>query len=213
LKKLGMWLIKITASTGLVLLISVFSIILAGVFLARAKEGRQAADALLTRLTGKEHGKEMTDLLYLTVTSVVRGILGVALIQALFAGIGLLAIGIPGAGFLTLICLILAVVQIEIMIILIPLSIYAFSFAGTGAAVAFLIWNIFVGFLNNILKPLLLGRGVDTPMPVIFIGAIGGLLAMGIIGLFVGAIILVLSWTLFTQWLLDKNQSVVTKQE
>jgi predicted PurR-regulated permease PerM len=108
---------------------------------------------------------------------------------------------IPGAGALALLCLILAVIQIDILLILIPLSIYAFSTAGTGAAIAFLIWNIAVGLMNNVLKPILLGRGVKAPMAIIFIGAIGGMLAHGIIGLFIGAVVFVLGYTLFMVWL------------
>ena len=114
--------------------------------------------------------------------------------------------GIPGAGIIALVCLVLAVVQIDILIILIPLSIYAFSFAGPVAATAFLVWNLAVGLMNNVLKPILLARGVEAPMAVIFVGAIGGMLAMGIIGLFVGAVIFVLGYTLFVQWL-NENKS------
>jgi predicted PurR-regulated permease PerM len=108
---------------------------------------------------------------------------------------------IPAAGVLAFICLILAIVQIDILIILIPLSIWAFSVAGTPAAVAFLVWNIAVGLLNNVLKPILLAKGVDAPMAIIFVGAIGGLILSGIIGLFVGAVVMVLGYTLFMAWL------------
>jgi predicted PurR-regulated permease PerM len=199
-KAIANWIVKAAASAGLSILIFVFSIILAGVFLANAKGGRQTAINILSRLVGK-NGEVLTDLSYHTVTSVVRGILGIALIQTLLAGIGFLAMGIPGAGVLALVCLVLAIVQIDILIILIPLSIYAFSSAGTGAAVAFLIWNIAVGLMNNVLKPILLARGVEAPMAVIFIGAIGGMIAYGIIGLFVGAVVFVLGYTLFIEWL------------
>jgi len=109
--------------------------------------------------------------------------------------------GVPAAGLLAFICLILAIVQIDILIVLIPLSIYAFSVSGTGAAVAFLVWNIAVGLLNNVLKPILLAKGVNAPMAVIFIGAIGGMLHYGSIGLFVGALVMVLGYTLFIAWL------------
>ncbi len=194
------WLIKTAAGTGLTILMFIFSIIIAGVFLATAAKGRRATEAILTRLVG-ENGKSMTDLAQATVTSVVNGILGIAILQALLAGLGFMAMGIPGAGALALLCLVLAVVQIDILIILIPLSIYAFSTAGTGVAIMFLVWNIAVGLMNNVLKPILLGRGVKAPMAVIFIGAIGGMLAHGIIGLFIGAVVFVLGYTLFMVWL------------
>jgi predicted PurR-regulated permease PerM len=123
---------------------------------------------------------------------VASGILGVALIQALLAGLGFLVAGVPAAGLLTLVCLVLGVV-----IVLIPVVIYLFSTADTVTAVGFLIWAILVAPVDNILKPLLLGRGVDVPTLIIFVGAIGGFLNAGIIGLFIGAVVLALGYKLF----------------
>lgn len=206
IKAVANWLIKTAASMGKSLLMFVFSIIIAGLFLARAQGGHAAMVKIMTRLAG-ERGEALNDLSRQTVTSVVNGILGIAILQTLLAGIGFLVMGIPAAGVLALVCLILAVVQIDILIILIPLSIYAFSFASPLAAIAFLIWNIAVGLMNNVLKPILLARGVEAPMAIIFIGAIGGMLAMGIIGLFVGAVVFVLGYTLFVNWL-NEEQTV-----
>ncbi len=200
LQKIGKWLVSTAAGAGFTILMFSFSIIISGVFLATADKGRRAAELILTRLVG-ENGKSMTELAQATVRSVVNGILGIAILQAILAGLGFLAMGIPGAGALALVCLVLAVVQIDILIILIPLSIYAFSTTGAVAAIAFLVWNIAVGLMNNVLKPILLSRGVQAPMAVIFIGAIGGMLAHGIIGLFIGAVVFVLGYTLFMSWL------------
>ncbi|WP_457675527.1 AI-2E family transporter [Thiolapillus sp.] len=204
LKVVGKWLISAAAGTGLGILMFIFSIVIAGIFLATAAGGHRAAVAIFDRLTAGR-GEELTELSKSTVRSVVNGILGIAIIQTLLAGLGFLAMDIPGAGALALVCLVLAVVQIDILIILIPLSIYAFSFAGTGAAVMFLLWNIAVGLMNNILKPILLARGVKAPMAVIFVGAIGGLIAHGLVGLFVGAVVLVLAYTLFMLWLDERS--------
>ncbi len=179
---------------GLEILGFIFSIIVAGIFLARAESGRKAVVAIFTGVMGHD-GKALADLSQATVNSVVNGILGIAIIQTLLAGLGFMVMGVPGAGVLAFICLVLAVVQIDILVILIPLSIYAFSFASTPAAIVFLIWNIAVGLMNNILKPIMLAHGVQAPMAIIFIGAIGGLIAHGIVGLFVGAVILVLGYT------------------
>jgi predicted PurR-regulated permease PerM len=212
IRAIANWFIKAAANVGLSILLFVFSIIIAGVFLAKAQGARQAAVNVLTRLVG-EKGEAFTQLSYQTVTSVVRGILGIAIMQTLLAGIGFLAMGIPGAGILAVVCLVLAIVQIDILIILIPLSIYAFSTAGTGAAIAFLIWNIGVGLMNNVLKPILLGRGVEAPMAVIFIGAIGGMIAHGIIGLFVGAVVFVLGYTLFIEWLNEEKLKSESAQQ
>ncbi len=206
LKAFGKWMLKAAAGAGLGVLMFIFSIIIAGVFIAKAEACNKAVLIICNRLVG-ERGDNMAALSHKIIQSVITGILGIALIQTLLAGLGFMAMGIPGAGFLSMICLVLAVVQIDILIILIPLSIYAFSFAGTPAAVAFLIWNLAVGLLNNILKPILLGRGVDAPMLVIFIGAIGGLLLSGILGLFIGPVVLVLGYTLFMDWLAHEAES------
>ena len=96
--------------------------------------------------------------------------------------------------------LIAAVLQVG-MVVLIPAVIYMFATAGTTKAVIFLIWCIIVGMMDNVLKPLLLGRGAKVPMAVVFLGAIGGFVAMGIIGLFVGAIVLSVGYKLFVAWI------------
>jgi predicted PurR-regulated permease PerM len=122
-------------------------------------------------------------------------------IQALLAGVGMLVAGVPGAGIWALLCLILATVQIGVAPILIPAVIWMFATGDTFAAVLFLAWSIFILVVDNILKPILLGRGVDVPMAVIFLGAIGGMLMSGIIGLFIGAMVLALGYKLFQAWL------------
>ncbi|MGD8618491.1 MAG: AI-2E family transporter [Gammaproteobacteria bacterium] len=200
LRKFTGWFLAKVAGVGINLLVFIFSIILAGVFLVSATGARHAVESVFTRLAGSR-GRELTELSQATVKSVVTGILGIAIIQTLLAGLGFIVMDVPAAGLLAFICLVLAIVQIDILIVLIPLSIYAFSVTGTGAAVAFLVWNIAVGLLNNVLKPILLAKGVNAPMAVIFIGAIGGMLHYGIIGLFVGAVIMVLGYTLFIAWL------------
>jgi predicted PurR-regulated permease PerM len=199
-KKYTRWFLAKAAGAGIGIVVFIFSIILAGVFLASASGAKRAVESVFSRLAGSR-GTELTELSQATVKSVVTGILGIAVIQSILAGLGFIVMDVPAAGLLAFICLILAIVQIDILIVLIPLSIYAFSVTDTGPAVAFLVWNIAVGLLNNVLKPILLAKGVDAPMAVIFIGAIGGMLHAGIIGLFIGAVIMVLGYTLFIAWL------------
>jgi predicted PurR-regulated permease PerM len=127
--------------------------------------------------------------------------LGVALLQGLLAGLGFLVAGVPGAGLLTLVCIVLGVIQIGVAVVVLPVVIYLFATADTFTAVAFLIYAIVISPLDNILKPLLLGRGVKVPMIVVFIGAIGGFVQSGIIGLFIGAVIFTLGYGLFRAWL------------
>lgn len=193
------WLLSMLAGAGLALLQFVAAIIIAGVLLAHEEGGKRTARAVAARLAD-EHGVEFAELASATVRSVARGILGVAFIQAILAGLGFLVAGVPGAGLWALLCLLLAVVQIGILPIVIPVLIYVFSTADTLTAVLLLIWSVLVGLLDNVLKPLLLGRGVNVPMAVIFVGAIGGFLASGIVGLFVGSVMLVLGYQIFMAW-------------
>ena len=125
------------------------------------------------------------------------------MIQSLLIGLGFLVMGIPGAGLWALLCLILSVIQVGPFPVVLPALIYVFSTADLVPAVLFLIWSIFTGSIDNILKPILLGRGVEVPMAIIFIGAIGGFISSGIIGLFVGSVVLVLSYKLFLAWLAE----------
>jgi predicted PurR-regulated permease PerM len=193
------------AGVGAGILKFVVSIIIAGVLLANDAGGGQAARAIATRLTA-ERGNESVELAAATVRSVTLGILGVALIQTLLASLGFLLVGVPGAGLWALFVLILAVVQLPTILVLGPIIVYVFSTSSTATAVVFAIWSLLVGMSDAFLKPLLMGRGVDVPMLVIFIGAIGGFVTSGIIGLFVGAVILALGYKLFLAWLKEDTQ-------
>jgi len=210
IKVVGKWLLATAAGAGFGILQFIIAIIIAGVLMAHASGGYRAAHGIAIRLAG-ERGGEFADLAETTVRSVARGILGVALIQSLLAGLGFLVAGVPGAGLWALLCLLLGVTQIGIAVILIPIVIYLFNTADTMVAVGFLVWSIPVGLLDNILKPILLGRGVKTPMLIVFVGAIGGFLASGIIGLFIGAVILALSYELFLVWVNEGRQAVGEK--
>ncbi len=200
LKVLGTWLLSAAAGAGLGILQFIVAIIIAGVILRHGDAGERISHAIARRLAG-EHGAGFIDLARATIRSVSRGILGVALIQSILAGLGFLAVGVPAAGLWAFLCLLLAVIQIGIFPITIPVVIYVFATADTTTAVIFLIWSLLIGTLDNVLKPILLGRGVNVPMAVIFVGAIGGFLASGIIGLFIGSVILVLGYELLLEWL------------
>jgi predicted PurR-regulated permease PerM len=200
LKYLGSWLLSFAQGVGVAILQLVLAICIAGAFLAHSAAAARMARAIAHRLAG-ERGLALADVAEKTVRSVASGILGVAVIQALLAGLGFLVAGIPGAGLLTLICLLSGVVQLGVVIVLIPAAIYLFATADTTVAVGFLLWSILVAPIDNILKPLLLGRGVNVPTLVIFVGAIGGFLSSGIVGLFLGAVVLALGYTLLLTWL------------
>jgi predicted PurR-regulated permease PerM len=201
LRPVGHWLLQAGASAVLQVLLVVGSLVVAGVMLAHSAGLQAAITRFATRLAGAERGSELAGLANATVQSVVQGIVGVAFIQAILAGAGLLAADIPAAGLWALLVLIAAVIQLPVGLVLITPIVLAFTSLGTVAASLFTAWCVLIALLDNVLKPLLFGRGVRAPALVIFVGALGGMLAFGILGLFIGAVVLVLGYELFVAWL------------
>jgi predicted PurR-regulated permease PerM len=200
IKAMGKWLLGVAAGAGISALQFLLAIIIAGVLLAHAAGGARAMHAIAQRLA-PESGLLYAHVAEQAVRSVALGILGVALLQGLLAGMGFLVAGVPAAGLLTMVCIVLGVLQLGVGLVVIPVVVYLFSTADTLTAVAFLVYAIVILPLDNILKPLLLGRGVRVPMAVVFVGAIGGFLRHGLVGLFVGAVIFTLGYGLFMAWL------------
>jgi predicted PurR-regulated permease PerM len=174
-----------------------------------ASAGYQAARNIAASLVGKDGGDDLVDLSILTIRSVVKGVLGVAVIQAIFSAIGLVLIDMPAAGLWVGIVLILAIVQLPPLIVLGPIAVWFFSVADPIPATIFLAYALIVSMSDAFLKPLLLGRGVSTPMLVILIGAIGGAMAQGVMGLFIGAVILALGYELFVAWMAPDEADAV----
>lgn len=200
LRAAGTWLLSQVASTLVSVLMFIISIIIAGLFMAKAGAAVPAIKHMVTRLVG-EQGSEWVDLSGATVRSVVQGVLGVAVIQAFLASIGLFFMDVPAAGLWTVIVLLLAIMQLPPILILGPIIVYVFSYADMTPAVIFAVWCILTSFADAVLKPLLMGRGLDVPMPIILMGAIGGMLMNGILGLFSGAVVLAIGYKLFGVWL------------
>ena len=200
LKSIGTWLAG--TISGLIggFFIFIFAIIIAGIFMAYSDSAYDLSAKVFNRFLGTR-GQVMLVNSIATIRSVVNGILGVALIQATLVGVGFMVADIPGAPIFTLIIFFLAIIQIPPLVIVLPVIIYAFPTMDTGPAIAFTIWSLLAGAIDNVLKPLLLGRGVDIPMLVILIGAIGGMIAGGIIGMFVGAVVLALAYQLFLDFM------------
>jgi len=196
----GTWLLSAGAGAGLEILQLMIAIIIAGVLLAHASGGYNTVRKIAVRVTGPRGG-ELANLATATIRSVAQGVLGIALIQSILAGIGFLLVGVPGAGIWAVLVLFVAVIQLPPLLIIGPIIVYVFATSDTFTAVVFMIWGILVSVGDAFLKPLLLGRGVEIPMPVILVGAIGGMISSGIIGLFVGAVVLAVSYKLFLAWL------------
>ena len=137
------------------------------------------------------------------------GVVGVAAIQALLIGLALLVAGIPVAGVLAIIALILGIAQVPAAVITLPAIVYIWASGhyNTGSAIVYTIILLLTGLADNVLKPLMLGRGVDVPMPVILFGALGGMASGGILGMFVGATALALGYEIFMKWVATNPES------
>jgi len=209
LKAFSKKLLESAMSTTMGLLKFALSIVIAGVLMANARGGGDLVSNVFVSLAG-ERGRDFADISTITIRNVVKGILGVAIIQGLMAGVGFFVAGVPGAGIWAFLCMFLAIIQIGIAPVAIPVIIYMFNSASTLTAGLLTVWLILVMLSDNFLKPILLGRGAPVPMLVIFLGSIGGFISMGFIGLFVGAVILSLGFKLFQVWLKSSSNHEVT---
>jgi len=197
-------LISSLASAGAAFLKLIISMIVTGVLLVSSGKGGELAKQVFNKLIG-EKGMDFVSMAEKTVRTVIKGIVGVAFIQSILFGIGMIIAGVPAAGLWVILSLILGIIQIGIFPVSIPVIIYVFATKSTGIAVFFLIWSILVSPIDNVLKPIFLGQGVALPMPVIFIGAIGGFVYSGLVGLFTGAVIFSIGYKLFLFWLEEKK--------
>ena len=191
------------ASTAGTLLFFLGATIVAGIMMAYGEDGARVVERVAARLAGSERGPYLHRLSTLTVRSVANGVVGVAVIQALLLGIGFLLAGIPAAGLLALIVLVLGILQLPALLITLPVLAYLWGVGDGGTVVNVLltVYLLIAGAADGFLKPMLLGRGVDVPMPIVLIGALGGMVSAGIVGLFVGAVVLSVGFELFMGWL------------
>ena len=193
------------AGAGVGLLMFIFALLIAGIVMAYGENGSRSAILIAARVSGPQKGAEIAALCTATIRAVAQGVVGIAFIQMLIVGAGFVVMGIPGAGLLALAVLLIGIMQLPATLITIP--VIAFVFATEGATAATIIFSIYTfvgGMVDNVLKPLLLGRGVAVPMPVILIGALGGMVTNGIIGLFIGPVMLAVGYQLFWQWVNDQ---------
>lgn len=208
LKSFATWLAKFGGGMIGSGLSFIASLGIAAVLVAYAKPGIDFAQSLFSRITGDTvRATRLLGLTAATIRGVAQGVLGVALVQAVLVGIGFFAIGLPAAGPLTLVVLLLGIAQVPGFVVTVPAVAYAFTHEPTNTALIFTIWSLIAGSSDNILKPLLLGRGLEVPMPVILLGVIGGMIADGLIGLFIGPVILAVGYLLFIDWVGQADQS------
>jgi predicted PurR-regulated permease PerM len=193
------------ASIGLGLLMFLAALIIAGIIMAYGEAGARSGRAIFTRMAGPDRGEKLTKLSTATIRTVAQGVLGVAFIQSIVIGLALLVARVPFAGVLSLIALVLAIAQVPTLVVIIPAIAHVWmgGHHGTAGAIVYTVILLLSGLIDNLLKPLLLGRGVEAPMPVILLGALGGMASDGILGMFVGATLLTLGYQIFMNWVAD----------
>ena len=206
LKPLAGPILAIAGSAGTGTLKFLASVVIAGFLLRPGPQLVATTRSMLTRIV-PERSADFLALAGATIRTVVQGVIGVAVLQSLLAGIGLKIAGVPHAGVLAFAVLVLAIVQIGSAPVLLPVIIWTWMVKDVGSAVLITIYLVLVGLADNALKPLLMGRGLSTPVLVIFMGVLGGTLAHGIVGLFVGPIILAVAWELLMAWGRDELES------
>jgi predicted PurR-regulated permease PerM len=201
------WLLGTMTGAGLGLLMFLASIIISGFLLVFSGKAAPFTYTLFERLMGKM-GRRAVDNSTATIRNVIRGVLGIAFIQSVLAGISFLIVGIPAAGLWAFLAFFLCIIQIGVGPVVIPAVIYVFVKEPLLTAILFAIWSVFILVIDNFLKPILMGRKAPAPMLVVFLGVVGGFIYFGIVGLFVGAVILSLGYRLFLTWLYGEQKEV-----
>ena len=209
LSALALDALSMVAGIGGTMLLFLASFLIANIVMAYGQSVARGGRATFHRVAGTVRGEALTNLALSTIRAVALGVIGVAAIQALLIGLALLLAGIPVAGVLAIVALVLGIAQVPALIITLPVIIYIWASGNysSGAAVVHTIILLLTGIADNVLKPLMLGRGVEVPMPVILFGALGGMASGGILGMFVGATALALGYELFTNWLATNRDS------
>jgi predicted PurR-regulated permease PerM len=196
------WMLGQAAGMFVAVLLLVVAVIFAAITLAYRDSARAFVASIFARITGdRAHAEHYMDIIGATVRSVANGVIGVAFVQALLVGIGLFVVGMPGAGLLSLLAMVLGVLQVPVILVTLPAILWAFSAKTVTVAIIFTVWSVIAGLSDVVLKPLMIGHGLEVPMPVILLGVIGGVMAYGLVGLFIGAVVLAVGYVLFREWL------------
>jgi predicted PurR-regulated permease PerM len=205
LSKLGMTFLGPLGGFGKSLIMFIISVIIAGAFLIKADTSAGFVRKLIRRLVG-ERSDEITRIAGVTIKNVAKGILGVAFFQFVTGGTVFMLANVPLAGLWAFAVLVFAILQLPSGLVIVPVIIYLFSVKALLPAILWTIPLLVIALSDNVLKPLLMGKGSTVPMLVIFLGAIGGFIFSGLLGLFTGAIVLSIGYNLMVHWI-DEEQN------
>ncbi|MCY7389149.1 MAG: AI-2E family transporter YdiK [Burkholderiales bacterium] len=196
------WLVAEAGTVGFVMLQGLLVVALAAIMYA---QGETAADMLLRmgRRLGGKHGEDTVILAGQAIRGVALGVGVTAVVQSVLGGIGLAIAGVPFAGILTIVMFVLCLAQVGPLLVLIPAVVWLYWSGDSGLGTFLLVVSVVVATLDNILRPMLIRMGADLPLLLIFVGVIGGLLAFGLVGIFVGPVVLAVAYTLMQAWVAE----------
>lgn len=199
----GSFILAQFADKGIDFIIFILSVVFSGYLLVHSNHLITIIRRFANRLAPKQ-GPVFINIIRDTMQNVAIGVIGIALFQALLFGLILLTANVPGAGLISLLALLMCIVQIGLIILIIPVAIWLFFAKSTSIAILYTILLILIGVLDTFLKPYILARGLGTPMLVIFLGLLGGIIQHGLMGVFIGPVVLAVYYNLFQHWLQDK---------
>jgi len=204
IKQFAGWLVAQAGSLGVIVVHFVLTLILTA-FLYMNGEDAAAMARSLARRIAEERGENAAILAAKSVRAVAQGVVITALVQSILAGIGLAVVGVPYASLLTALTFMLTIAQIGAGPVLIPAIIWLFWKGSTGWGVAMLVWSAFVMSMDGFMRPILIRRNANLPLLLIFAGVIGGLISFGVIGLFIGPVLLAVGYTLMKAWVDERT--------
>jgi len=204
--KILSWFLSQAGSVGMIAIQFLLTVIIAAIFYAKGEVVATGVIRFARRLGGNR-GEEVTILAAQTVRGVALGVVGTALIQSLLGGIGVAVCGVPAAAILTAVMFILCIAQLGPALVLIPSVIWLYYNGQTTLGTVLLAWAIFVSIIDNFLRPFLIKMGADLPIFLIFAGVIGGLVTFGVVGLFVGPVVLAITYRLLAAWVESAEDS------
>jgi len=193
------WFVVKVGGVGMLLLQFLLTVIVAALLYANGETATHGVVRFARRIAGPS-GENAVELAGLAIRAVALGVVVTAVVQSVLAGIGLAIAGVPFAAFLTAAMFILGVAQIGPLPVLVPSVIWVYRISGTAWGTGLLLWAIVCGLMDNFIRPMLIKRGAHLPLLLIFAGVIGGLIAFGVIGLFIGPVVLAVAYTLLVDW-------------
>jgi len=198
------WFAAAVGSFGLVLLQFLLTVVISGILYQKGESAATGVRLFARRLAGAR-GEDVVSLAGQAIRGVALGVVLTAFLQAILGGIGLAVAGVPFASVLTAVMFILAIAQIGPLPVLVPVVIWVYSRGNSGWGTFLVLWTIVVGTMDNLIRPVLIKRGADLPLLLIFAGVIGGLATLGLIGIFVGPVVLAVAYTLLDAWVRDED--------